>query len=122
MDVKKFERLVARAIERLPEEFCERMENVDIVVADEPTGEQLTKLERERGESLFGLYEGIPLTQRSENYGFVMPDKITIFRKPIEAACRNESEIVGQIQDTVQHEIAHHFGIDDDRLEELGRE
>ncbi len=70
---------------------------------------------------LLGLYEGIPLTERTHGYGFVMPDKITIFQRPIESICRNDTQVVVEIKRVVRHEIAHHFGIDDDRLEELGR-
>jgi len=118
---KKFEELVAAAIESLPEEFRERLENIDIVVADEPTRDQLRKSDVAKGDTLLGLYEGIPLTDRSAGYSFAMPDKITIFQKTIEAACHNDSQVKTEIQHVVRHEIAHHFGIDDDRLEELGR-
>jgi predicted Zn-dependent protease with MMP-like domain len=121
MDSDKFEQLVAQAIDRLPDEFHERLENIDIVVADTPTREQLKHLKGKRGNMLLGLYEGVPLTERTHGYGLVMPDKITIFQKPIEAMCRNDTQIVSEIRRVVRHEIAHHFGIDDDRLEELGR-
>lgn len=120
MDVQKFERLVGEAIEKLPEVFRERLENIDIVVADKPTRDQLKTL-RNKGESLLGLYEGVPLTERTHNYGLVAPDKITIFQKSIEAMYRNEDQIIAEIQRVVRHEIAHHFGISDARLEELGR-
>jgi predicted Zn-dependent protease with MMP-like domain len=121
MDVQRFERLVAEAIEKLPEEFRERLENIDIVVADMPTRAQLRTLKEKRGQMLLGLYEGVPLTHRTHNYGFVVPDKITIFQRPIEAMCRSDAQIVTEVQRVVRHEIAHHFGISDDRLEELGR-
>jgi predicted Zn-dependent protease with MMP-like domain len=121
MDTEKFEGLVADAIDSLPEEFQDRLENIDIVVADEPTNAQLRKSDIDEGDTLLGLYEGVPLPDRTAGYTFIVPDKITIFQKPIEAACRNDSEIVTEIQHVVQHEVAHHFGIDDDRLEELGR-
>ena len=121
MDSQRFERLVGEAIEKLPEAFQERLENIDIVVADAPTRDQRKTLREKKGETLLGLYEGVPLTERTHNYGFVTPDKITIFQKPIEAMCRNDAQIITEIQRVVQHEIAHHFGISDDRLEELGR-
>jgi predicted Zn-dependent protease with MMP-like domain len=121
MDSQKFEKLVGEAIEKLPEIFRERLENIDIVVADTPTRTQLKTLKEKHGGMLLGLYEGVPLTERSHGYGFVMPDKITIFQNSIEAMCRTEGQIVTEIQHVVQHEIAHHFGISDDRLEELGR-
>ncbi len=121
MDSQRFEKLVAEAIEKLPEAFRERLENIDIVVADVPTRGQLKPLRGKRNETLLGLYEGVPLTERTHNYGFVVPDKITIFQRPIEEMCRNDGQIVKEIQRVVRHEIAHHFGISDDRLEELGR-
>jgi predicted Zn-dependent protease with MMP-like domain len=120
MDSQRFEKLVWEAIEKLPEAFRERLENIDIVVADIPTREQLKTLKNKR-DTLLGLYEGVPLTERTHNYGLVVPDKITIFQRPIEAMCRNETQIISEIQRVVRHEIAHHFGISDDRLEELGR-
>jgi predicted Zn-dependent protease with MMP-like domain len=122
MDTEQFEQLVARAIESLPEEFRERLDNIDVVVADEPDRRQLSRLERKHGETLLGLYEGVPLPERTHGYGFVVPDVITIFRRPIEAICRSDSEIVAEIQKVVRHEIAHHFGISDERLRELGRD
>lgn len=112
---------MATAIENLPEEFRERLDNIDIVVADEPTRTQLRKSHIRGGDILLGLYEGVPLTGRSSGYGFVVPDKISVFQKSIESTCHNDTEIVAEIRKVVQHEIAHHFGIDDDRLEELGR-
>jgi predicted Zn-dependent protease with MMP-like domain len=121
METQQFEQLVARAIESLPEEIRERLENIDVVVDEVPTREQLRSSGLSRNETLLGLYEGVPLTNRTHGYGFVMPDKITIFQRPIEASCRNEAQITSKIQQVVRHEIAHHFGIDDDRLEELGR-
>jgi len=121
MDSVKFEWLVARAIESLPGEFRERLENIDVVVADAPTRAQLRVLEGKRGETLLGLYEGVPLTKRSRYYGMVIPDKITIFQKPIEAICKNDNQIIAEVQRVVRHGIAHHFGISDDRLRQLGR-
>jgi len=121
MDSQRFERLVGEAIDKLPEEFRERLENIDIVVADIPTRAQLKTLKEKESHTLLGLYEGVPLTERTHEYGLVVPDKITIFRKSIEAMCRNDAQIVTEIQRVVRHEIAHHFGISDDRLEELGR-
>ena len=120
MDSRKFEGLVARAVESLPEEFRERLENIDIIVADRPTREQQKALRGDEDEILLGLYEGVPLIDRGNHYGFVMPDKITVFQDSIESVCRNDTEIVEEVQRVVIHEIAHHFGIDDDRLDELG--
>ena len=122
MDSRRFEWLVAQAIENLPDEFQERLENIDIVVADLPSREQLESLGGRRGETLLGLYEGIPLTRRSHGYGLVMPDKVTIFQRPIESMCKNDAQIITEVQRVVRHEIAHHFGISDDRLRQLGRD
>jgi predicted Zn-dependent protease with MMP-like domain len=119
MESRRFEELVTEAVEHLPEEFLDRLENIDIVVADEPTRDQLRQNDTESGDTLLGLYEGVPLTSRTSHYSFI-PDKITIFQKPIEAICHSDSEIVAEIRRVVLHEIAHHFGIDDERLEELG--
>jgi len=119
MDRERFEWLVARAIETLPDEFSSRLENVDVVVEDYPTKGQLVSVGLRRGQTLLGLYEGVPLTKRSSHYGLVPPDKITIFQKPIEAKGRYNARITTEIQRVVKHEIAHHFGIGDARLEQL---
>lgn len=110
----RFARLVSHALDDLPAEFRERMRNIEVTVDDEPD----PQLREERGE-LLGLYEGVPLTERGLDEPYV-PDRITIFRRPIErmaASPRRQAEIV---RDTVVHEIAHHFGISDERLDELG--
>ena len=122
MDRERFERLVARAIEDLPDEFIERLENIDIVVADLPTRGQLEQAGIGKSGSLLGLYEGVPLTRRNSHYGLVPPDKITIFQKPIESRCRSDDEIAAEIKRVVKHEIAHHFGIGDERLRKLEKE
>ena len=109
-------------IDSLPEEFHARLENIDVVVEDRPGREQLAELGLERGETLLGLYEGVPLTRRTSHYGLVPPDKITIFQKPIEARCWHEAEITAEIGRVVRHEIAHHFGIGDERLRQLERD
>ena len=121
MDKERFEWLVARAIETLPDEFISRLENVDVVVEDYPTKNQLASVGLRRGQTLLGLYEGVPLTKRSSHYGLVPPDKITIFQKPIEAKGRYNAKITAEIQRVVKHEIAHHFGIGDARLEQLDK-
>jgi len=122
MDRGKFEELVAKALGELPGEFQSRLENIDVVIADEPTPRQLARIGLRRGEYLLGLYEGVPLTRRSRQYGMVPPDKITIFQKPIEARCRNEREIAREVQRVVRHEIAHHFGLDEEGLERIESE
>jgi len=122
MDRQSFEWLVARAVETLPDEFISRLENIDVVVEDYPTQGQLARTGLKRGQTLLGLYEGVPLTKRSSHYGLVPPDKITIFQKPIEAKCRSDNKVTAEIQRVVRHEIAHHFGIGDARLEQLERD
>ena len=121
MDRERFEWLVFKAVDDLPDEFRERMDNIDIVVQDEPTSRQLAEAGLRRSETLLGLYEGVPLTWRSRSYSMVPPDKITIFQKPIEATCRGDTEIQREVQRVVKHEIAHHFGIGDARLNQLER-
>ena len=119
MDREKFEWLGAKAVDSLPEEFRTKLANIDVVVADWPTQGQLAEAGLKRGHTLLGLYEGVPLTKRGSHYGLVPPDKITIFQKPIEAEGRHEAEIIAEIQRVVRHEIAHHFGIGDARLNQL---
>ena len=92
MNQEKFNRLVMQAVEDLPQEFLTKLENIDIVIEDYPTLAQLRKSGLGRGETLLGLYEGIPQTKRGSHYGMVLPDKITIFQKSIETNCRNDAE------------------------------
>lgn len=118
-DDKKFEELVFRAMERLPERFKERLENVDVVIQDRPTREQREEAGITGDYDLLGLYEGVPLTERTSGYNMVLPDKITIFRRPLESLGLSAAELEIEVQDTVRHELAHHFGISDERLDEL---
>ena len=111
--------MVTRAVKTLPPEFRNRLDNVDIVVADWPSRSQMSRSHIKHNEVLLGLYEGIPQTKRSSYYGLVPPDKITIFQKPIEAKCRDESQITREIERVVKHEIAHHFGIGEAKLREI---
>jgi predicted Zn-dependent protease with MMP-like domain len=112
-----FEQLVADALDSLPDDIAARMENVQVVVEDEPPAEVRAGVGR--GNDVLGYYHGVPLTQRGY-YNNVMPDRISIYRGPITRAARTPSGIKEQVRRTVIHEIAHHFGIDDDRLRELG--
>jgi predicted Zn-dependent protease with MMP-like domain len=112
-----FEELVADALDSLPEGIAAAMENVEVVVEDEPSREDLARLPR--GHTLLGLYHGVPLTSRY-GYGNTMPDKISIFRGPITRVARTREAIREQVRRTVIHEVAHHFGISDERLHELG--
>jgi predicted Zn-dependent protease with MMP-like domain len=121
MDREKFEDLVDRAVKNLPAEFLDHLDNVEVVVADRPSAIQLSKSRLKANQTLLGLYEGVPQTRRGSNYGMVLPDKITIFQQTIEAICRNDEEIIKEVEKVVKHEIAHHFGISDARLREIGR-
>jgi len=122
MDRQRFEWLVAKAIEDLPEEFLSRMENIDIVVEARPSLSQIRRARLKRGHTLLGLYEGVPRTRRGIRYGLVLPDKITIFQDTIEAKCRHENEIIAEVRRVVKHEIAHHFGISDARLRQIEKD
>ncbi|HUF32740.1 MAG TPA: metallopeptidase family protein [Acidimicrobiales bacterium] len=104
---ERFEELVADALDTIPEELGRRMDNVIVQVRDQSR------------VGLLGLYQGVPLTERGD-YSLAMPDRITVYRLPICQRCRSEGEVVEQVRITVIHEVAHHFGIDDDRLDELG--
>jgi predicted Zn-dependent protease with MMP-like domain len=110
MSDQRFEELVSEALDLLPAELMAAMNNVVVLVADRHPEE----------EGLLGLYEGVALTLRDTNYAGLLPDRITIFREPILAMCSSEEEVMDEVAVTVVHEIAHHFGIDDDRLHELG--
>jgi predicted Zn-dependent protease with MMP-like domain len=118
--LEEFEQLVTQALEVLPDFFKQQLQNVDVVVADWPSEAELRSVGLQPGQLLFGLYHGIPLTKRSSHYGMVLPDKITIYRLSIERVCRTREEVMQRVQHTVKHELAHHFGISDDRLRELG--
>lgn len=119
MDRVKFENLVDQAIRELPPEFRKKLKNVVVIVEDRPSEEFLDEMEIPSGDTLFGLYEGTPLTER----GFdtpLHPDRIWIFQSPIEEECETEEEITEEIKTTIVHEVGHFFGFDDEYLEELG--
>jgi predicted Zn-dependent protease with MMP-like domain len=115
----RFERLVAEAIDSLPEEFRKRLDNVAILVEDLPSPGAARRFGR-RGGRLLGLYQGQPLTRRDSRYGMTFPDTITIFQRNVEAVGGSDAAIREEVRMTVLHEIAHHFGIDDSRLHDLG--
>jgi predicted Zn-dependent protease with MMP-like domain len=122
MNRVEFEQLVSMAVGVLPDEFTAKLENIDIVVEDWPTADQLRRAGLGRGKTLLGLYQGVPLTKRGQHYGLVPPDKISIFQKPIEAKCGQRGiEITAEIARVVKHEIAHHFGISDAQLDQIER-
>ncbi len=118
----EFEKLVAQAVESLPEHFLERLDNVDVVVEDKPTEEDLVLAGIEPGGTLFGLYHGVPQSQRGSWYGNILPDRIVVYQRPIEAVARDRREIRKEIRITLMHEIGHHFGLAEDELAEAGYE
>lgn len=118
MTREEFEKLVNEGISSIPEKFLKRLENVDIVIEERPTNDQLKKVNIQNPFCLFGLYEGIPKTKRGSSYGMVLPDKITIFKEAIERSARNEEEIKEIVKNTVWHEIAHHFGMNEKEVRE----
>ena len=113
---ERFYDLVIKVVDELPPEFLDKLENLDVGVADWPSPSQLAKSNIRNRYGLLGLYEGVPHTRRGRGYGMVLPDKITIFRKPIESRCRSWGEAEEEIRRVVLHEIAHHFGTDEHTL------
>jgi predicted Zn-dependent protease with MMP-like domain len=112
IDEERFEEIVADALDSLPEWIRARMENIDVLVADEPPPNQ---------PGLLGLYEGVPLTHRGFRYSAVLPDRITLFRSTLLRGARTEREVEDRVRHTVVHEVAHFFGISDDRLRDIDR-
>ena len=115
-----FKRLVQRALDALPPEIARLMDNVAVVVEDEPGSELLAEVGLSPPETLFGFYQGVPQTERSSAYSMVLPDRVIIFRRSLEEACASYGELVYEVRRTVVHEVAHHFGLDDAQLERLG--
>ena len=116
---QQFDTLITRAMDELPQEYIEGLDNVAIVQADEPTAEQKQKMKLDRNHLLLGLYEGIPLTHRGAGYTFVLPDKITLFKNQLLAVSHSEADFFEHIKRTLWHEIAHFYGLDHDRMDEL---
>jgi len=112
----EFEKMVQAGIKAIPEKFLRKLNNVAVVIEPEPVPAQMKKLNIRQGWTLFGLYEGVPQASRGANYSAVLPDKITIFQKPIEEAARDEKDVKEIVKNTVWHEIAHHFGMDEARV------
>jgi predicted Zn-dependent protease with MMP-like domain len=120
MDQDIFEDLVSDAIQGLPEFFLNMLDNVAIMVEDWPDRATLNLVGAQSPYQILGFYHGVPQTGRSTHYGLVLPDKISIYRKPIERQCRTADQVRDMVARVVRHEIAHHFGISDDRLREIG--
>ena len=122
MSEQDFEEAVGDALDQIPRDLAEAMDNVVVLIQDEPDPDILRAEDYdEQGRpALLGLYDGTPLTERDEGWSMVLPDRILIFRGPLQRWCATREELVEEITVTVIHEVAHHFGIDDDRLHELG--
>jgi len=114
-----FEKLVKKAILELPEHIRQKMDNVDIVVEEKASSEQLGKIGLKSADSLLGLYQGVPQTAWGRGFGNILPDKISIFQQPIEKLAKSEERIIDLVKNTVWHEIAHHFGFSEKGVREL---
>jgi len=119
MKRQRFERLVAEALDEIPRRFREAMVNVAVVVEDTPSNELLVQMDIEPPDTLFGLYQGVPLPERDWAYGNALPDRISIFQRPIEEACETDDEIRDTIGETVIHEFGHYFGLSEAEIEEI---
>ena len=115
----QFTRLVEEALLEIPRRFRKAMTNVAVVVEDEPPSHVLEELEIEPPDSLFGLYQGTPLPERSWSYGNTLPDRISIYQRPIEEACGDDEEIMDCVAETVIHEFGHYFGMSEEQIEEI---
>ena len=122
MTMQEFEELVEKTIAALPEGFKKKIENLAVVVEDYPSDEILLQLRLKSKKSLLGLYQGVPITKRNSNYCNVLPDKITIFKKPIELLNQKEEDIKNTIRQVVIHEIGHYFGMNEKDLEQIEKE
>ena len=117
---ERFSRLVEEALREIPQQFRAAMRNVAVVVEDEPSPEVLADLDMEPDDTLFGLYHGIPLTQRDSRYGNTLPDRISIYQNPIEEACGDDDEDIRLcVIETVIHEFGHYFGLSEEEIEEI---
>ncbi len=122
LTLKEFEELVVSALQKLPKFLKRKMENVDVVIEDWASEEVLSEMELQSPYELLGLYQGVPFQRRGFYYGNVLPDKITLYRFPIESVCRTREEIEEKVREVVIHEVGHYFGLDDERLRELEEE
>lgn len=111
-----FEKLISEVMDELPQQYIEGLKNLAIVYADEPDQAQRADLSLRCDQTLFGLYQGIPRTQRGITYNMVLPDKITIFKKPMLTRSENMTDLRKHVKHTLWHEIAHHYGLDHDRI------
>jgi predicted Zn-dependent protease with MMP-like domain len=119
MTREAFERLVEAALRGIPARFRSEMKNVAVVVEDEPSADVLEDLEVEPGDTLFGLYQGTPLPERTWGFGNTLPDRISIYQRPIEEECEDDEEIRDCVAETVIHEFGHYFGMSEEQIEEI---
>jgi len=119
MTREAFTRLVEEALTEIPRRFRDEMKNVAVVVEDEPPPHILEELEVEPGGSLFGLYQGIPLPERTWAHGNTLPDRISIYQRPIEEACEDHEDIIVCVAETVIHEFGHYFGLSEEEIEAI---
>ena len=119
MTRRQFERLVAEAIRTIPERFRRELQNLAIIVEDEPSDELLNEMEIEPPDTLFGLYHGTPLTERRWDHGNALPDRITLYQGPIEDDSESDDDVVVAIGETLIHEVGHYFGMSEDELEAI---
>jgi predicted Zn-dependent protease with MMP-like domain len=120
MNRDTFQRLVTQALDDLPAAFQEKLNNVEVVIEDWPDQRTIQLAGVRSRTQLLGFYHGIPQTKRTRNYGLVLPDKISIYQRPIEMRCRTMAQVRATVKRVLRHEIAHHFGISDERLREIG--
>lgn len=120
VDREAFESLVSEAVDALPAEFRERIENLSFAVEDWAEPDDMRRTGTPRGGTLLGIYRGVPLTRRGSGYNLTMPDVIVLFQRPLERLARSEEHLAALVNRTVRHEVAHYFGISDRRLRELG--
>jgi predicted Zn-dependent protease with MMP-like domain len=118
---EEFDKIISQAMDELPDEYIQKLNNIVVTYEDEPTPEQHEKLRLRCDQTLFGLYEGIPLTKRGAGYNFVLPDKITIFKNPILAFSHDLTSFKAHVKHTLWHEIAHFFGLDHGRIHAIER-
>ena len=115
----RFEQLVAEAIRTIPSRFRDELKNIAVIVEDDPPEELLDEMEIDPPDTLFGLYQGTPLTERSWDYGNALPDRIVLYQGPIEDASDTEDDVVVTVGETLIHEVGHYFGLSEDELEEI---
>ena len=120
MTRERFQRLVHEAVTLIPKRFRREMKNLALVVEDEPSGDLLAEMEIEPPDSLYGLYQGVPLPERTWGFGNALPDRITLFQRPIEEDCDgDEDEVRAVIGETLIHEVGHYFGMSEEEIEEI---